>query len=116
MKQFNWAKVPNNKVTGTVWAGVDDSKMTIDVNELEDLFGVKTTPVVAKDVAKPVKKAQTVLLDPKRSNNCAIMLSRFKISFAEIKQAILTFDESILTLDVTGYLSHTFLNLMRLRS
>jgi len=36
------------------------------------------------------------LVDMKKANNCAIMLSRFKCTYADIKKAILSMDESIL--------------------
>ncbi|EKX39718.1 hypothetical protein GUITHDRAFT_89015 [Guillardia theta CCMP2712] len=45
------------------------------------------------------KKKAIQLLDLKRANNIAITLSRFKSSNAEIKNAILTLDEGLLSLE-----------------
>lgn len=39
------------------------------------------------------------MLDPKRSNNLAIVLSQFKLSFAEMKNAILNGSEAAFTAD-----------------
>jgi hypothetical protein len=42
------------------------------------------------------KTQQVSLLDIKRANNVAILLSHFKLSFEDIKQALLQFDDDIL--------------------
>lgn len=40
LKSFNWAKLPETKVSGTVWADIDEGKMysTIDLETVDKLF------------------------------------------------------------------------------
>lgn len=40
LKSFNWAKLPETKVAGTVWADMDEGKMysTIDLETVDKLF------------------------------------------------------------------------------
>lgn len=40
LKSFNWAKLPETKVAGTVWADIDEGKMysTIDLETVDKLF------------------------------------------------------------------------------
>eukprot|EP01099_Mayorella_cantabrigiensis_P001979 TRINITY_DN1859_c0_g1_i3.p1 TRINITY_DN1859_c0_g1~~TRINITY_DN1859_c0_g1_i3.p1 ORF type:complete len:666 (-),score=201.40 TRINITY_DN1859_c0_g1_i3:108-2000(-) len=113
MRQLNWNVVVANKVPSTFWEKVDESKRTIDTQELENLFSAKPAPTTtaasgapgapAKG-AHPQKKAGVILLDPKKSNNCSIMLSRFKMALPELSQCILRLDDAVLDLETTGNL------------
>lgn len=63
LKSFNWAKLPETKVSGTVWADIDEGKMysTIDLETVDKLFcayqNQKTNggAVVSKNVKQSTK-------------------------------------------------------------
>uniref|UniRef100_A0A8D0HHJ7 FH2 domain-containing protein n=1 Tax=Sphenodon punctatus TaxID=8508 RepID=A0A8D0HHJ7_SPHPU len=40
LKSFNWSKLPENKLEGTVWTDIDDAKVfkVIDLEDLERTF------------------------------------------------------------------------------
>jgi hypothetical protein len=122
MRQIQWSKVASTAISKTVWnslaeKGKDGEERTrrekIDIKELEALFcavvpsanGAKRAVEV---VAAPEKEKEVVLLDAKTSNNLSmilsnltipldIMLGRIKISFPELRIAILNCNETILT-------------------
>ena len=90
-------QIPNMKIASTVWVGLSDQNVEIDSAELERQFAA---PVAAAKTGGFRPKVSTVtLIDAKRANNTAIMLSRFKITYEEIKMAILEADEEKLPLD-----------------
>ena len=78
------------KAKGSVWDEMDD--VNVDVTKLEEFFAAKPPPakktvtVVEKKVEKPTF---VELLDSNKARSVNIMLSRFKISFSDIAQAIL---------------------------
>jgi hypothetical protein len=41
MKQFNWTKIPNNKVISSYWKDVTEVNIDLDPNEVERLFAAK---------------------------------------------------------------------------
>jgi len=116
MKQFNWSKIPDGKVTSSYWKDADESGIELDASEIEALFGAKViekkepAPGTAgpDGAAPPAEKKPTgpvTVIDPKRANNGAIMLSRFKISFSDLRKAIMELDESIVTIEGAGALA-----------
>lgn len=65
---------------------------------LEEMFAAKE--IQKKESDLKTKSTRVTLLDPKRANNCAIMLSRFKdINYKQLCDAIMRIDEKILTPD-----------------
>jgi hypothetical protein len=105
MKAFNWTKIPPRKVDGSVWSKLDDTKVKLDHKALEELFGV-----LGDGAAKPAKaaapkgeggkEAVISVLDPRRSQNLTIMLSRFKgMTFVQLRKAIESLDTTVLTPD-----------------
>ncbi|XP_029599215.1 FH1/FH2 domain-containing protein 1 isoform X2 [Salmo trutta] len=76
---------------GTVWASLD--KVTVDTAKLEHLFEskAKELPVALKKGAE-VKKAEMLVLDPKRSNAINIGMTVLPAVHV-IKTAVLNFDE-----------------------
>lgn len=116
MKNFYWQKIPSSKVP-KYWGDVDDESVTLDTAELEKLFPAQA-PKVEKDSTSEtsthkLKKPEIVnLIDPRRGNNIgilflilhlthvlAIVLSQIKMSFSDIKKAILDCDDKKLGLD-----------------
>ncbi|XP_035380121.1 LOW QUALITY PROTEIN: disheveled-associated activator of morphogenesis 1b [Electrophorus electricus] len=107
LKSFNWAKLSENKLEGTVWAELDDGKVfkILDLADIEktfsayqrqqDFFMVNNSKrKEAEDDALSSKKVKELsVIDGRRAQNCNILLSRLKLSNVEIKRAILTMDE-----------------------
>lgn len=105
MRGLAWSKIDDKKIDDTIWdKKINDESVAIDVKELEALFCAVTPPKPEKEAgaggagAKPAKAQVITLLDPRRSNNCSIMLSRFgKMPYSDIAKAVKTLDESVLT-------------------
>ncbi|XP_016109457.1 disheveled-associated activator of morphogenesis 1-like [Sinocyclocheilus grahami] len=107
LKSFNWAKLSENKLEGTVWADIDDSKVfkILDLVDIEKTFSAyqrqqdffmvnNCKQKEAEDDALSSKKVKELsVIDGRRAQNCNILLSRLKVSNEEIKRAILTMDE-----------------------
>ncbi|XP_077443156.1 disheveled-associated activator of morphogenesis 1b isoform X1 [Stigmatopora argus] len=107
LKSFNWAKLAENKLQGTVWMEVDDARVfqILDLEDIEktfsayqrqqDFFTIHNSKQKESDDdtlgSKKVKELSVI--DGRRAQNCNILLSRLKLSNAEIKRAILTMDE-----------------------
>eukprot|EP00026_Physarum_polycephalum_P005753 Phypoly_transcript_05791.p1 GENE.Phypoly_transcript_05791~~Phypoly_transcript_05791.p1 ORF type:complete len:464 (+),score=115.45 Phypoly_transcript_05791:128-1519(+) len=96
MKQVNWAKMNYNQTVGSVWEKTDDTKVPLDIPTVEGLFGANV--VEKKEIAPGAKKSTVVsLIDPKKANNCAIMLTKFKnVPYSQIRKAIMTLDENVI--------------------
>ncbi|KAH7922962.1 FH2-domain-containing protein [Leucogyrophana mollusca] len=99
LKPFFWNKLNNTDVTSTVW-----SESSVDaefvMEDLEATFTIDNTPSTPSQITSPTRKQNvTTLLDITRANNIAIMLSRFKFGFSDIRQALLDLDDSRLTVD-----------------
>ncbi|KAK9956383.1 hypothetical protein ABG768_014119 [Culter alburnus] len=97
LKSFNWAKLSENKLEGTVWADVDDSKVfkILDLVDIEKTFSAyqRQQKEAEEDVLSSKKVKELSVIDGRRAQNCNILLSRLKLSNEEIKRAILTMDE-----------------------
>ncbi|XP_068110510.1 disheveled-associated activator of morphogenesis 1 isoform X2 [Hyperolius riggenbachi] len=115
LKSFNWSKLAENKLEGTVWVDLDDSKVfkILDLEDIErtfsayqrqqsshmqglsrrDTFYVPKEADVTDDTLSSKKVKELSVIDGRRAQNCNILLSRLKLSNDEIKRAILTMDE-----------------------
>uniref|UniRef100_A0A8C6SLM3 Dishevelled associated activator of morphogenesis 1b n=1 Tax=Neogobius melanostomus TaxID=47308 RepID=A0A8C6SLM3_9GOBI len=107
LKSFNWSKLAENKLEGTVWMDVDDARVfkILDLEDIEKTFSAyqrqqdffminNTKQKEAEDDTLGSKKVKELsLIDGRRAQNCNILLSRLKLSNEEIKRAILTMDE-----------------------
>ncbi|XP_061390121.1 disheveled-associated activator of morphogenesis 1 [Musca vetustissima] len=104
LKSFNWSKLPDAKVQGTVWSELDESKWynNIELEAIDKLFsayqknGVATVPDGSiEDLrlmgSKPRNKILSVI-DGRRAQNCTILLSKLKMTDEEISKAILSMD------------------------
>ena len=102
MRQLHWGKIPDIKIKGTMWDNdLSEDNVKVDKEELEKFFAAaqaKAAPIGGggddEGAKAKSKKAEVVtLVDPKTANNTAIALSRFKLTPAEIAQALLEGDE-----------------------
>lgn len=95
MKSFNWSKLPDAKVQGTVWSELDDTKwyQSIELESIDKLFCAYQKNGVHNDgsiedlrlVGKSKAKILSVI-DSRRAQNCTILLSKLKMSDEEISK------------------------------
>ncbi|NXR15791.1 DAAM2 protein, partial [Semnornis frantzii] len=99
LKSFNWSKLPENKLAGTVWTDIDDAKVfkVLDLEDLERTFSAyqrqQKEDAIDDTLSSRHKVKELSVIDGRRAQNCNILLSRLKLSNEEIKRAILTMDE-----------------------
>ncbi|NXJ13409.1 DAAM2 protein, partial [Odontophorus gujanensis] len=99
LKSFNWSKLPENKLAGTVWTDIDDAKVfkILDLEDLERTFSAyqrqQKEDAIDDTLSSRHKVKELSVIDGRRAQNCNILLSRLKLSNEEIKRAILTMDE-----------------------
>ncbi|KAJ6583786.1 hypothetical protein B0H10DRAFT_2168123 [Mycena sp. CBHHK59/15] len=100
LKPFFWNKLNNPAVSATVW-NEPPAGITFSMDDLEATFTIDNTPTTPSQLRlSPSKKqAVTTLLDITRANNIAIMLSRIKMGFPDIKKALLDLDDEKLSVD-----------------
>ncbi|XP_065208750.1 disheveled-associated activator of morphogenesis 1 isoform X3 [Planococcus citri] len=101
LKSFNWSKLPDAKVNGTVWTELDDTKLykVMELENIDKLFcayqkagannegSVEDLRLVGKNRTKILS-----VIDGRRAQNCTILLSKLKMSDEEISKVILSMD------------------------
>ncbi|KAL6072920.1 putative WD repeat-containing protein 65 [Balamuthia mandrillaris] len=114
LKHLNWTKLPAVKIKDSFWAGVNDEKVELDFDEIERTFcagavyqmektegeGGNSSKEGEGENGKKKKKTAITLINMKRANNCAIMLSGMKKSNEQLKKAIVDMDEKVLTAEM----------------
>ncbi|XP_072912155.1 disheveled-associated activator of morphogenesis 2 isoform X2 [Hemitrygon akajei] len=111
LKSFNWHKLAENRIGGSVWAEIDDLRAfsILDLEDFEKMFSAyqrqqdlltKTNLPKQKelgsneDLCLTMRKVKELsVIDGRRAQNCVILLSKLKLSNKEIKRAILQMDE-----------------------
>uniref|UniRef100_T1JFN2 FH2 domain-containing protein n=1 Tax=Strigamia maritima TaxID=126957 RepID=T1JFN2_STRMM len=98
LKSFNWSKIPDCKLDGTVWNDMDDAKLykVMDLDDFDRTFSayqrqldgsVEDLRTLGKNKTKEFS-----VIDGRRAQNCTILLSKLKMSNEEICKAILDMD------------------------
>ncbi|XP_077320533.1 disheveled-associated activator of morphogenesis 1 isoform X2 [Lithobates pipiens] len=100
LKSFNWSKLPENKLEGTLWVDLDDSRVfkILDLEDIERTFSAyqrqqKEADTTDDALSSKMKVKELSVIDGRRAQNCNILLSRLKLSNDDIKRAILSMDE-----------------------
>ncbi|KAM4692829.1 disheveled-associated activator of morphogenesis 2 [Discoglossus pictus] len=110
LKSFNWSKLNEDKLNGTIWNEIDDIRAfkTLDLDEFEKMFSayqrhqdlLTNTSLKQKDMdsmedlyLSTRKVKELSVIDGRRAQNCVILLSKLKLSNEEIKKAIMEMDE-----------------------
>ncbi|MBN3313701.1 DAAM2 protein, partial [Atractosteus spatula] len=110
LKSFNWSKLGENKISGTIWHRIDDMRAfkVLDLKDIEKMFSayqrqqdVVTNPSFKQkesgsmdDLYLTTRKVKELsVIDGRRAQNCVILLSKLKMTNDEIKRAILEMDE-----------------------
>ncbi|KAJ3155689.1 hypothetical protein HDU86_004158 [Geranomyces michiganensis] len=116
MKPLQWTKIPTRATKATVWQDVveeayatpADEHALLNDEELLELFK-KDEPIsralttasqeLQADPAVPPPKKIITLIDSRRAQNIAIMLGGIRLSYADIARAIITVDDSVLSIE-----------------
>uniref|UniRef100_A0A1A8HPZ4 Dishevelled associated activator of morphogenesis 2 n=2 Tax=Nothobranchius TaxID=28779 RepID=A0A1A8HPZ4_NOTKU len=110
LKSFNWAKLGENMVNGTIWTDIDDLRAfkILDLKDIEKMFSAyqrqqdlltnqsfkqKETGSMDDIYVSTRKVKELSVIDGRRAQNCVILLSKLKMTNEEIKRAILEMDE-----------------------
>eukprot|EP01132_Coremiostelium_polycephalum_P005576 gene5576-6942_t len=103
VKQLQWTKIPPRKLGETIFGNLGEIKTDwLNVREIENLFlaaEIKKLEPSDKKTASIVKPGSVTVIDPKKSQNLAIYLSKFKCEITEIKDSIFTLDEEVFTIE-----------------
>ncbi|KAK4437138.1 Formin-like protein 4 [Sesamum alatum] len=100
LKPLHWDKVTTNADHSMVWNEINDGSFRFDDELMESLFGYTITSQKSTEKSKKpsyhqqrspasVPSVQTFLLDPRKSQNVAIVLKSLAISRKEILDALL---------------------------
>lgn len=107
LKSFNWSKLPDCKVPGTIWTELDETNLylTIDLNEIDKLFsayqknGLLVDGVSIEDLrnlgstlGRGHRNKVISVIDSRRAQNCTILLSKLKMPNEDITKAIMSMD------------------------
>lgn len=101
LRQLNWTPVPPARIPKTVWEGVADEKLydQLDLPKLCAQFAATKESNAAEPSAQApgrrffrTELAPSVL-EPRRAQNCTIMLSKLKLSHREIRNCVMSMDE-----------------------
>ncbi|CAG5866203.1 unnamed protein product [Menidia menidia] len=110
LKSFNWAKLGENSINGTIWNDIDDLRAfkILDLKDIEKMFSAyqrqqdlltnqsfkqKETGSMDDIYVSTRKVKELSVIDGRRAQNCVILLSKLKMTNEEIKRAILEMDE-----------------------
>lgn len=108
LKALHWDKLKAAQ-EGTVWkkrASTDSAQPRIDFEELESLFQILENSAATRKVGATSRLEQEVrLVEHRRAHNISIELSGIRKPFAEIKSALLSMDDSALTVEQLQALS-----------
>lgn len=100
LKSFNWVKLNEERVPGTVWNEIDDMQVfrILNLEDFEKMFSAyqrhQKELGSTEDIYLASRKVKELsVIDGRRAQNCIILLSKLKLSNEEIRQAILKMDE-----------------------
>ncbi|KAK1338445.1 hypothetical protein QTO34_001561 [Cnephaeus nilssonii] len=100
LKSFNWVKLNEERVPGTVWNEIDDMQIfrILDLQDFEKMFSAyqrhQKELGSTEDIYLASRKVKELsVIDGRRAQNCIILLSKLKLSNEEIRQAVLKMDE-----------------------
>jgi hypothetical protein len=104
--RIHWSTHKNIR-SNTVWAMIGREthwlqNIEIDKDEMEKLFQKeRNTPTKKSEQCVTSTESINVprIIEPKRANNCGIILARIKLSYQEIAEAIEKIDDRALTLE-----------------
>uniref|UniRef100_A0A914V0N7 FH2 domain-containing protein n=1 Tax=Plectus sambesii TaxID=2011161 RepID=A0A914V0N7_9BILA len=102
LKTLNWTRLSREKIVGTVWESVEDEKIykQLDLTDLAANFAApaKGENADVGDMGATLQRRlnrETAIsvIDPRRAQNCTILLSKLKLTNKEMRHAALSMDE-----------------------
>ncbi|PPE02021.1 hypothetical protein GOBAR_DD00950 [Gossypium barbadense] len=94
LKPLHWDKVRATSERATVWDQIKSNSFQLNEDMMETLFGCNSTTAappkepIRRSVLPPVKQENRVL-DPKKSQNIAILLRALNVTRDEVSEALL---------------------------
>eukprot|EP00095_Tigriopus_kingsejongensis_P000197 snap_masked-scaffold41_size498431-processed-gene-1.12 protein:Tk00197 transcript:snap_masked-scaffold41_size498431-processed-gene-1.12-mRNA-1 annotation:"disheveled-associated activator of" len=104
LKSFNWSKLPDCKVEGTIWSELEETKLykALDLAEVDKLFSAyQKNGLLVDGSIEDLRSMGTLgrsrnkiisVIDSRRAQNCTILLSKLKLTNEEITKAIMSMD------------------------
>ncbi|XP_043712723.1 formin-like protein 6 [Telopea speciosissima] len=93
LKPLHWDKVRATSDRAMVWDHLKSSSFQLNEDRIESLFGCNTTNTVHKEATRksvlPPMERENRVLDPKKSQNIAILLRALNVTRDEVSEAIL---------------------------
>jgi hypothetical protein len=110
LRPLFWTRIPVNVVSSTLWMKLSDEHACLDFGEMEWMFRKnpiddgkqkkKDTPTNSSNNSNSSSGSagkEVLLLDPKRQQNVAIAIARFRMTPNEMKKAIYALDTQRIT-------------------
>lgn len=100
LRAFNWAKMPDSRVTGTIFATLDESPLYkfMDLEDIDRTFDATVSKKGNGEGEKTLERlkscraVQVSVLENRRQQNCAILLSKLKLTNEELVRVLLKMD------------------------
>ncbi|GAB2231789.1 hypothetical protein Drorol1_Dr00010801 [Drosera rotundifolia] len=94
LKPLHWDKVRATSERATVWDQLKSSSFQLNEGMMESLFGCNAASSAPKETSRrsvvpPVAENENRLLDPKKSQNIAILLRALNVTRDEVSEALL---------------------------
>ncbi|CAA2956055.1 Hypothetical predicted protein [Olea europaea subsp. europaea] len=93
LKPFHWDKVRTTSDRATVWDQLNSSSFQLNEDAMESLFGWSSANSVPKEATRksvlPPLEMENRVLDPKKSQNIAILLRALNVTRDEVSEALL---------------------------
>ncbi|XP_063078857.1 formin-1-like [Engraulis encrasicolus] len=104
MRPLYWTRIQiHNNTDDTLWSSLEEPSI-VDPCEFEDLFAKSSLPTKRKPLSEAYEKRNKArkivkLLDSKRSQAVGIFISSLHLDMKDIRQAVLTLDNSVVDLE-----------------
>ncbi|KAG8384282.1 hypothetical protein BUALT_Bualt04G0102200 [Buddleja alternifolia] len=93
LKPLHWDKVRATSDRATVWDQLKSSNFQLNEDAMESLFGCNSANSVPKEATRksvlPTFEQENRVLDPKKSQNIAILLRALNVTREEVSEALL---------------------------
>ncbi|XP_037803931.1 disheveled-associated activator of morphogenesis 2-like [Penaeus monodon] len=99
LRAFNWAKMPDSRVSGTIFAALDESPLYkfMDLEDIDKTFDAAAGRKANGEGEKTLERmkshrAQLSVLENRRQQNCTILLSKLKMTNDGLIRVLLKMD------------------------